>query len=124
LDIFSIQDKRVPIAVGIIIGVGIGIGIGIDPDTDSDPDTDGMVGGAHPTIGPHRRVGWALPTIHHWITDIFFNLELVSRDFLCYSRRMNETQRLQGRLISPENIEQIRALMIENPTWYRTRLIH
>jgi hypothetical protein len=64
LDIFSIQDKRVPIGVGIIIvvGVGIGIGIGIDPDTDSDPDTDGnqkkdrspttwhwMVGGAHPT---------------------------------------------------------------------------
>jgi hypothetical protein len=29
LDIFSIQDKRVPIAVGIIIGVGVGIGIGI-----------------------------------------------------------------------------------------------
>jgi hypothetical protein len=46
LDIFSIQDKRVPIAVGIIIGVGVGIGIGIDPDT----DTDGMVvGSAHPT---------------------------------------------------------------------------
>jgi hypothetical protein len=41
LDIFSIQDKRVPIAVGIIIGVGVGIGIGIDPDTDSDTDTDG-----------------------------------------------------------------------------------
>jgi hypothetical protein len=41
LDIFSIQDKRVPIAVGIIIGVGVGIGIGIDPDPDSDPDTDG-----------------------------------------------------------------------------------
>jgi biotin-(acetyl-CoA carboxylase) ligase len=38
LDIFSIQDKRVPIAVGIIIGVGVGIGI--DPDPDSDPDTD------------------------------------------------------------------------------------
>jgi hypothetical protein len=30
LDIFSIQDKRVPIAVGIIIGVGVGIGIGIE----------------------------------------------------------------------------------------------
>jgi hypothetical protein len=41
LDIFSIQDKRVPIAVGIIIGIGVGIGIGIDPDPDSDPDTDG-----------------------------------------------------------------------------------
>jgi hypothetical protein len=46
LDIFSIQDKRVPIAVGVIIGVGVGIGIGIegkkiDPDPDSDPDTDG-----------------------------------------------------------------------------------
>jgi hypothetical protein len=41
LDIFSIQDKRVSIAVGIIIVVGVGIGIGIDPDTDSDPDTDG-----------------------------------------------------------------------------------
>jgi hypothetical protein len=66
LNIFSIQDKRVPIAVGIIIGVGVGIGIGIDPDpdSDSDPDTDGMMGGAHPTIGSHRRpvVGIA----HHW----------------------------------------------------------
>jgi hypothetical protein len=30
LDIFSIQDKRVPITVGIIIGVGVGIGIGIE----------------------------------------------------------------------------------------------
>jgi hypothetical protein len=30
LDIFSIQDKRVPIAEGIIIGVGVGIGIGIE----------------------------------------------------------------------------------------------
>jgi hypothetical protein len=30
LDIFSIQDKRVPIAVGIIFGVGVGIGIGIE----------------------------------------------------------------------------------------------
>jgi hypothetical protein len=29
LDIFSIQDKRVPIAVGIIIGAGVGVGIGI-----------------------------------------------------------------------------------------------
>jgi hypothetical protein len=27
LNIFSIQDKRVPIEAGIIIGVGIGIGI-------------------------------------------------------------------------------------------------
>jgi hypothetical protein len=54
LDIFSIQDKRVPIAVGIIIGVGVGIGIGIDPDTDSDPDTDGMVGRAHPATGKER----------------------------------------------------------------------
>jgi hypothetical protein len=35
---------------------------------------------------------------------------------------MNETQLLQGRLISPENIEQIHALMIENPKWHRTRL--
>jgi hypothetical protein len=49
LDIFSIQDKRVPIAVGIIIGVGVGVGIGIDPDPDSDPDTDAVVGSAHPT---------------------------------------------------------------------------
>jgi hypothetical protein len=30
LDIFSMQGKRVPIAVGIIIGVGVGIGIGIE----------------------------------------------------------------------------------------------
>jgi hypothetical protein len=67
-------------------------------------------------------LGWALPTIHHWITDIFFNLELDSRDLLCYSRCMNETQLIQGRLISPEDIEQIRALMIENPKWHRTRL--
>jgi hypothetical protein len=29
LDIFSIQDKRVPIEAWIIIGVGVGIGIGI-----------------------------------------------------------------------------------------------
>jgi hypothetical protein len=27
---FSIQDERVPIAIGIIIGVGVGIGIGIE----------------------------------------------------------------------------------------------
>jgi hypothetical protein len=60
---------------------------------------------------------------HHPPLDYgFFYLELNSRDLLCYSRRMNETQLLQGRLISPENIEQIRALMIENPTWHRTRL--
>jgi hypothetical protein len=52
------------------------------------------------------RVGWALPTIHHWITDIFFNLELNSRDLLCYSRCMNETQLIEGRLISPEDIDQ------------------
>jgi hypothetical protein len=55
LDIFSIQDKRVLIAVGIIIGVGVGIGIGIDPDPDSDPDPDGMVGDAHPTTGRLMR---------------------------------------------------------------------
>jgi hypothetical protein len=30
LDIFSIQDKRVPIALGVIIGVGVGVGIGIE----------------------------------------------------------------------------------------------
>jgi hypothetical protein len=30
LNIFSIQDKRVPIEAGIIIGVGVGIGIGIE----------------------------------------------------------------------------------------------
>jgi hypothetical protein len=30
LDIFSMQGKRVPIALGIIIGVGVGIGIGIE----------------------------------------------------------------------------------------------
>jgi hypothetical protein len=30
LDIFSIQDKRITIPVGIIIGVGVGIGIGIE----------------------------------------------------------------------------------------------
>jgi hypothetical protein len=35
---------------------------------------------------------------------------------------MNETQLIQRRLISPEDIEQIRALMIENPKWHRTRL--
>jgi hypothetical protein len=35
---------------------------------------------------------------------------------------MNETQLIQGRLISPQDIEQIRALMIENPKWHRTRL--
>jgi hypothetical protein len=35
---------------------------------------------------------------------------------------MNETQLIQGRLISPQDIEQICALMIENPKWHRTRL--
>jgi hypothetical protein len=30
LEIFSIQDECVPIAVGIIIGVGVGVGIGIE----------------------------------------------------------------------------------------------
>jgi hypothetical protein len=30
LEIFSEQDKRVSIAVGIIIGVGVGVGIGIE----------------------------------------------------------------------------------------------
>jgi len=35
---------------------------------------------------------------------------------------MKETQLIQGRLISPEDIAQIRALMIENPKWHRTRL--
>jgi hypothetical protein len=35
---------------------------------------------------------------------------------------MNETQLIQGRMISPEDIEQIRALLRENPQWHRTRL--
>jgi hypothetical protein len=35
---------------------------------------------------------------------------------------MNETQLIQGRLISSQDIEQISALMIENPKWHRTRL--
>jgi hypothetical protein len=55
---FSIQDKRVPIAAGIIIGVGVGVGIGIgidpDPDPDTDPDTDG---------NQEQTDGWALPTM-------------------------------------------------------------
>jgi hypothetical protein len=59
-------------------------------------------------------------TAHHPPLDYghFFNLELNSRDLLCNSRRMNETHLIQGRLISPEDIEQIRALMIENPKWH------
>jgi hypothetical protein len=68
------------------------------------------------------RVGWALPTMPTTGSRTFFQLGLNSRDLLCYSRRMNETQLIQGRLISPEDIEQIRALMIENPKWHRTRL--
>jgi hypothetical protein len=84
-----------------------------------------VVGSAHPTTAiaaicaggqcpPYYYyttvfvVGWALPTTAH--------------DRLCYRRRMNETQLIQGRLIGPEVIEQTRALMIENPKWHRTRL--
>jgi hypothetical protein len=34
---------------------------------------------------------------------------------------VNETQLIQGRLISPEDIDQIHALIIENHKWHRTR---
>ena len=54
LDIFSIQDKRVPIAVGIIIGVGVGIGIGIEGQ---------RMGFGHEKLDVYRTsieyVGWA-----------------------------------------------------------------
>jgi hypothetical protein len=35
---------------------------------------------------------------------------------------MNQTQLIQGRLLSPEDIEQIRSLLREHPQWHRTRL--
>jgi len=35
---------------------------------------------------------------------------------------MNEVQRIQGRLIHPEDIEHIQALLRDNPGWHRTRL--
>jgi hypothetical protein len=87
LDIFSIQDKRVSIAVGIIIVVGVGIGIGIDPDTDSDPDTDGNQkqtdrqqpgsGGRCPPYGVSdvaRMVGGAHPILSNYLlaSPLFF----------------------------------------------------
>jgi hypothetical protein len=36
----SIQDKRVPIAVGIRIGVGVGIGIGIEIGIESESKSE------------------------------------------------------------------------------------
>jgi hypothetical protein len=55
-------------------------------------------------------VGWALPTTG-LRTFFQFRSELTRPSLI--NRRMNETQLIQGRLISPEDIEQIRALMIE-----------
>jgi hypothetical protein len=49
LDIFSIQDKCVPIAVGIIIGVGVGIGIGIE-DKRLDLDMRNWMQGTRPVM--------------------------------------------------------------------------
>jgi hypothetical protein len=55
LTIFLIQNKGIPIAVGIIIGVGVGVGI--DPDPDSDPDPDG-------NQEQTAAIWWAMPTLH------------------------------------------------------------
>jgi len=35
---------------------------------------------------------------------------------------MNNFQRIQGRLLRPEDIEHIRELLHDNPGWHRTRL--
>jgi len=67
--------------------------------------------------GTGGRVGWALPTTG---LQTFFEFSSGLARLSCYSRRMNETQLIQGRLISPQDIEQIRVL-IENPKWHRTR---
>jgi hypothetical protein len=66
LDIFSVQNKDVQTAVGVIIGVGVGIGIGIEGHKTG----TGVAGASPPTNPPTHSSTCDRPRVLEQLYDL------------------------------------------------------
>jgi hypothetical protein len=58
----------------------------------------------------------------HFSGEKFFKKQLDSRKLIPYTREMSNTIRVQGRDLSPTDIDEIKKKIDAHPDWHRTRL--